>query len=148
MSAPKPFGEERRAENREFGWRLGRWLLRHSRTWAAIVVAHFALLGLIAFGTVITARSSSDAVRRLEAQVARQTAVAEDARAVARFVEQCMQRVDELTTRERREECGPADAAFRAVAALVDFNSCALLILPEDRTPEQLDACARQALAR
>lgn len=54
-----------------------------------------------------------------------------------------------VTNSAARDATGAAERAEQNIdeksSELADFITCALVILPEDRTPESLDACTEQA---
>jgi hypothetical protein len=65
---------------------------------------------------------------------------------IAAYIDHCLVHVEKRTV----EECGATSTSSTsaAVLALVEFQSCALLILPEERTRNSLDTCAQAAFAR
>jgi hypothetical protein len=66
---------------------------------------------------------------------------------IAAYIDHCLVHTERRTV----EECGPGSGAggtSAAVAALMEFQTCALLILPEDRTRNALDTCARTAFSQ
>lgn len=67
---------------------------------------------------------------------------AEDAHRVAEYVDDCL--IVPAAERDA-ERCGSSSDTGRLVQSLVQYWNCALLIVPADRTEEQLNDCARQA---
>lgn len=71
-----------------------------------------------------------------------------EAKVVADFVRDCLQHPERFTADERVRQCGPENKGTgRAVEALIEFQKCALLILPEDRTDENMNACMTRIAA-
>lgn len=71
----------------------------------------------------------------------------ENTEVVADYVRDCLQNRKTLTAQQARDRCGSAaDGGATFVAGLISFQRCALLILPEERTPALLDDCQAQAL--
>lgn len=71
----------------------------------------------------------------------------DEIRVISNFVEDCLQHPERLTPEERTEKCGGNDQDGRQlIMGLIQFQKCSLLILPEDRTDANLDACIQRAL--
>lgn len=72
-----------------------------------------------------------------------------EAKVTADYVRDCLQHSDRLTPAERTQRCGRQEGGTsRAVLALVEFQKCAFLILPENRTDENMDGCVAQAMKK
>lgn len=76
-----------------------------------------------------------------------------EAKVTADFVRDCLQHPERLSQAERVIHCGGTgeSGTSRAVEALIEFQKCALLIQPPQRTDENMNSCvarAMQSLAR
>lgn len=67
-----------------------------------------------------------------------------EARKVATYIENCVQHPERLTPEQRVELCGPSDTAAKAVSALIKYQNCAFLSLP-NTTEAKLNDCSKMA---
>lgn len=70
-----------------------------------------------------------------------------EAKVVSDYVRDCIQHPERLSPDKRVEECGAQEGTSKAVGALIEFQKCALLILPQNRTDENMSACVERAAA-
>lgn len=127
-------GPERRQEHREVGWSIGLWMMRHSRTWAAVLVAHFVILAFVALGTGISTSRTGDQLELLKRQVEQANRTAADAHDTSSFVRDCLLRSPPA------ERC-PSGGSGTAVLAVVTYLDCVLTQPFEGRTPEFMAGC-------
>lgn len=105
---------------------------RHRQRLGAILLAPLLLAIAVGAGSWWQARSNGEAF--------------ENTRVVADYVRDCLQHPENLTPEQLAERCGrTADGSASALAALVEFQTCALLAFP-DWTEENLSACTTRAL--
>lgn len=80
------------------------------------------------------------------AQTAANGRTLSEAKTVADYVRDCLQHPERLSAEQRTERCGAQSGSPGAVLAIIEFQKCALQILPEDRTDQNMDACVASAV--